>query len=105
MSDESRISSVVGREKASCGRRAVKGLPGGDGAEQEADGGAGLVLHHLSLLQALAEQEGMGEGDDRAHEQVGGAVRIDLLELARLDAVAQDQLGDGAERNLVRLDG
>ena len=47
----------------------------------------------------------MAEATKRPHDQLGGFARIDRLELAGLDAVAQDQLDGRAEDLLVRHDG
>src|SRR5437870_11106438 len=80
-SDEIHISSHIGQASALDG--IGMGSTGGDGAEQEADGSAGLGLEVLPLLQALADQDRMGEGHDRAHELRRGRTRSERFELAR----------------------
>src|SRR5215813_14217602 len=80
-------------------------LPGCDGAEKEAHGGARVGFEIAAVLQALGDQHRMREAHDRAHDDLGGLARIHRLELAGLDAVAQDELGHRAHRFLVRVNG
>src|SRR5215475_13279030 len=70
-------------------------LPAGcDGAQQEADGVAHVVLRSalVALAQVLGDHERMAEMEHRALDHLGALARVDRLELAGLDAVAQDQL-------------
>src|SRR5581483_8117396 len=80
-------------------------LSGGDGAQQKADRSARLSFYVVALFHALAEDERMGKADERVHDQTGGGMRIDRLELAGLDAIAQDQFGDAVNDLLVSSDG
>src|SRR5262245_25199399 len=80
-------------------------LPGCEGAEEEAHGCAGVGLEIATVLQALGDQDRMREAHDRAHDDVGGLARIHRLELAGLDAVAQDEFSHGAHGFLVRVNG
>jgi hypothetical protein len=61
--DEFRISSVKRREKTLVLLALITGLPGGDGAQEETDGRAGLVLDGLPLFEAFADQQRMREGE------------------------------------------
>ena len=72
--------------------------PGCDGAEQEAHGGAGVGLEVAAVFHALGDQNRMAEGRDRLHDQLGGLARVDRVELAGLDPVAQNELGHVAQR-------
>src|SRR6185312_181255 len=75
---------------------------GGDGLEQKADGCAGFGLDILPILQALADKQWMGEDHDGSQDQLRRCARVDRLEFAGLDPVAQDQLHDVAEGVFVR---
>ena len=55
----------------------------------------------LPILQALADQDWMGEDHYRSQDQLCRCARIDRLKFAGLDPVAQDQLHDVAESVLV----
>src|SRR6476661_7434425 len=74
---------------------------GGDGLKQKADGCAGFGLEILPILQALADKHRMGEGHDGSQDQLRRCARVDHLEFAGLDPIAQDQLRDVAEGVLV----
>jgi len=68
------------------------------------DGVAGFHLEICKVVQAGAEKHRVGENHHGAHEQLRRSARIEGLELAGLDPVTQDQLGDVAERVLVIAD-
>src|SRR5262245_33299310 len=80
-------------------------LPGCDGAQEEAHGGARVGFEIAAVLQALGDQDRVREANDRAHDDFGGLARIHRLELAGLDAVAQDEFSHGAHGFLVRVNG
>src|SRR6476659_6571385 len=81
---------------------ATSGLPtGGDGLKQKANGCACFGLDILPILQALADKHWMGEDHDGSQDQLSRCARIDRLEFAGLDPIAQDQLHDVAQRVLV----
>ena len=69
--------------------------------DQKADGLAGFGLEILPILQALADKHWMGEDHDRSQDQFRRCARVDRLEFAGLDPIAQDQLHDVAQRVLV----
>src|ERR1700681_4147233 len=104
MTDESRISSCCRQASASSGF-GMGSTMRADGAEEKANRCAGFGLEVLALLQALTDQERMSEDDDGPHDQLGRVARVDRLELARLDAVAQDQFRHILHDLLVRADG
>jgi len=74
---------------------------GSYGAQEKANCCPGVSLEVLTLLHALTDQERMGEDHDGPHDQLGRIAWLDGLELARRDAVAQDQLGHVANGVLV----
>ena len=65
--------------------------------EQKADGCAGFGLDILPILQALANEHWMGEDHDGSQDQLRCCARVDRLEFAGLNPIAQDQLHDVAE--------
>ena len=69
--------------------------------EQKADGCAGFGLEILPILQALADKHWMSKDYDGSQDQLRRCARVDRLEFAGLDPVAQDELHDVAERVLV----
>src|SRR4051794_1276834 len=82
---------------------ATSDLPtGGDGLEQKADGCAAFGRDTLPIRQALADKQWMGEDHDGSQDQFRRCARVDRLEFAGLDPVAQDQLHDVAEGVFVR---
>src|SRR6202047_3757140 len=101
-SDETRISSHLGHgwSSAGCGM----GSTGSYGAKEKADGGAGLGFEVVALLQTLPDHEGMRERNERAHHQLRRFARINRLELAGVNAVAQDQFEDPVHDILMRAD-
>src|SRR5262249_6070084 len=94
--DEYRISSLIGPGSA-VGEWYIDLPTGGDGLEQKPGGFAGLGLEVLPILQALADKHWMGEDHDRSQDQVRRCARVDRLEFAGLDPIAQDQLYDVAQ--------
>src|SRR6185503_7437358 len=101
MTDENKKSSDFSRSEA-CGDWVMTGLlSGGYGAEHEANEGARFGFEVEAFLKALGEQDRMAIGDVCPHDHHRGLARIDLLELAGLDAVAQDQFDDRADALLV----
>ena len=74
---------------------------GGDGLQQKADGGARFALDILPILQALANKQRMGEDHDGPQNQLSRCARVDRLEFAGLDSIAQDELHGVAEGILV----
>ncbi len=72
---------------------------------KEAHQSARFGFKIVAVLQAFGDQERMTERDIGTHDQHGGFARVDRLEFAGLDAVAQDQLDRRAHDFLVRHDG
>src|SRR5262245_52613775 len=102
MSDEMCFSSHFGHAEALRGR--TWALPEAEGAEDEPDGGAGLVLDVPLVGEALADQHRVHESNQAAHDKARGLGRIDGAELARLDPVTDDDFDGVADHFLVRLD-
>src|SRR5262245_51375201 len=104
MTDENENSSEFGRTAACLDWVIMGSGPWGDGAKLEADQRAGVSFEVLAVLQSLGDQERMAVCDEGMHENGSSLAHVDLLELAALDAVAQDQLDGGTDALLVRDD-
>src|SRR5689334_18922159 len=83
-------------------RRAWLLRPGFDGAQKEARGVAHLGVA-AALLQAFGDQERMAESGHRTLEDDRRLVRVESLEFAVRNSVAQDYLDHLADHFAVRL--
>src|SRR5439155_18104755 len=80
-------------------------LARGYGAQEKPDGSPGLRFQVVAFFQAVTDYKRVREGYHRAHDQFGSLARIDLLEFASLDPVAQDQLDHVSHHVLVGANG
>src|SRR5262245_25572814 len=104
MTDETEKSSETRRSAAFLSWVIMASVPRRDGAELEADEGAGAGFEVVAVLHPLGDQERVAVCNEGMHDNGSSLANVDFLEFAGLDAVAEDELDGGADTLLVRDD-